>query len=247
MAEIAHSGFFHFAFFPGCARIAGSGIEVVFAGKSEEARVEANQPAVVLGDHRQEIVVPNFPSHASQGLKRVLMTADEGLEALAMGELDKEHAAVGFDQTEGVELSFVALVIERTKVAPIDLEALPRTRLHAHEGGRSGASNADLLQIVAQNRMTAGIASRLETLEDDLTWGAGILLEQFGNQRLERIELAGARTMDRHGHGSLQILFHRAGSQVEMTSDAAHRPMLAAGEPVNFIDLVHVQHGSAYK
>ena len=53
MTEIADAGFFHFAFFPGGARIAGSRIEVVLAGKSQEARVEANQTAVVLGDHRQ--------------------------------------------------------------------------------------------------------------------------------------------------------------------------------------------------
>ena len=44
------------------------------------------------------------------------------------------------------------------------------------------------------------------------------------------------------GHRSLEILFHRAGGQVEMASDPPHRPVLATGEPVNFVDLVNFQH-----
>jgi len=41
----------------------------------------------------------------------------------------------------------------------------------------------------------AGITGRLEALVDDRTWGAGILLEQFGDQALERVQLAGAGTV----------------------------------------------------
>lgn len=74
---------------------------------------------------------------------------------------------------------------------------------------------------------------------DDRTGGAGILLKQFGDQGLEGIQFAGAGTLNRQGHRSLEILFHRAGGQVEMTSNPPHRPMLAASEPVNFIDLVN--------
>jgi hypothetical protein len=32
-----------------------------------------------------------------------------------------------------------------------------------------------------------------------------------------------------------------------MAGDAAHRPMFAASEPVNFVDLVYVQHAFGYK
>jgi hypothetical protein len=83
----------------------------------------------------------------------------------------------------------------------------------------------------------------LEALEDDRTWGAGILLEQFGDQGLEGVQLAGAGAVGRQGHRGLEILFHRAGGQVEMASDLPHGPMLAASQAVNFIDLVHAQHG----
>jgi hypothetical protein len=93
---------------------------------------------------------------------------------------------------------------------------------------------------MAQDGVAAGITGRLQALENDGAWSAGILLEQFGDPGLERIQLAGAGTVDWQGHGGLEILFHGAGGQVEMASDSPHRPMLSASEPVNFIDLVSV-------
>jgi len=115
------------------------------------------------------------------------------------------------------------------------------------KGGWVGTSSSHLLQVVAQNGVAAGITGRLEALEENDARRAGILVEQFGDQGLERIELAGTRTADRQGHGGVEILFHGAGSEVERAGDATHRPMLAASEAVNFIDLVHAQHRSAYK
>jgi hypothetical protein len=87
----------------------------------------------------------------------------------------------------------------------------------------------------------------LQALEDDCTRGAGILLEQFSDQGLEGVQLARARTMDWHGHGSLQIPFYRAGGQVEMNGDAAHGPMFTGRKLVNLVDLINFQHGCAYK
>jgi hypothetical protein len=87
----------------------------------------------------------------------------------------------------------------------------------------------------------------LQALEDDGAWGVRVLLEQFADEGLEGIELAGARSADRRRYRSYEILFHGAGGQTELTGDAAHRPMLAAGETMNFVDLLKVQHGCGYK
>ena len=95
--------------------------------------------------------------------------------------------------------------------------------------------------------MTAGIARGLQALEDDGARGVRVLLEQFAHERLEGIELAGARTADGRRHGSREILFHGAGGQAELLGDAAYRPMLAAGETMNFVDLLKVQHACGYK
>jgi hypothetical protein len=75
----------------------------------------------------------------------------------------------------------------------------------------------------------------------------GVLLQEFGDERLEGIEFAGARTVDRGGHRSLEIFFDGAGGQVELAGDAAHRPMLAARKTMNFVDLVNLQHACGYK
>ena len=75
----------------------------------------------------------------------------------------------------------------------------------------------------------------------------GVLLEQICDQGLEGIELARTETADRRRHRSPEVLFHGAGGPMEMTGDAAHRPVLATGEPMDFVNLLRVQHGSGYK
>lgn len=50
------------------------------------------------------------------------MASDEGLEALAVGELDVEHPAVTLDQAECVELPLVAGMAQGAEVALVDFE-----------------------------------------------------------------------------------------------------------------------------
>jgi len=134
LAEIADAPAFDLAFFPARRRVAGSGKKATLAGEAQEARIKADQSSNMLGDDGQKIVVPTFASDAAQGLKSMEVAPDESLEALAMGKLDVEHAAVTIDQTESVELPLVAGIVQGTEVAPVDLEALSGTGLHPHEG-----------------------------------------------------------------------------------------------------------------
>jgi len=175
------------------------------------------------------------------------MTADKGLEVLAVRKLHVEHPTVSFNQGEGVELAQITLVIERAKVTPVDLKALARGRLHAHEATRWGRGHAHLLQILAQDGGAARVARRLQALEDDATGGAGVLLQQLGKERLEGIKLAGAGPVNGQGHGRVEILLDGARVHVELASDAAYRPMLAHCQPVNFVDRVRLQHGCGYR
>ena len=229
------------------AGITGTRVKVVFAGEGEEARLEAHQTAIVFGDGGQQIVVPTFTGHSAQGLKGVLVATREGFKTLAVGELDIEHAAVGLDQAEGVELALIALIVERVKVAPVDLEALAGRGFHAHEGTRGRAGGTHAPQVAVQDGVPAGITGRAQALQDDDSRGVRVLFQQFGDERLESIELAGARTMHRQGHGCRQILFNRARGQVELAGDAARRPMLAARETMNFVDLITLEHACGYK
>ncbi len=112
--------------------MASSWQETVFASEGQKAGMEPHQVAVVLGDSRCQIVIPEFPCASTQGLESVEVTAHEALETLTVRELHKQFAAVAFHQTEGIELARVALVEKCTEVTPVDFEALSGRGFHAH-------------------------------------------------------------------------------------------------------------------
>ena len=70
-----------FAFLPSAGGIAGTRVEVVFAGKSEKAWLKPDQPAVMPGDSRSQIIVPDFPADTAEDLKSVNVAAGKSLEA----------------------------------------------------------------------------------------------------------------------------------------------------------------------
>src|SRR5205814_5616064 len=105
-------GTLNYSLFPTCRHIAGSRIKAVFAGEGEKARKETNQPAIVLGDSGRQIVISNLACHTTERGKGMHVAADEGLESLAVGELQVEYAAVRFDQGECIELALVSGIIE---------------------------------------------------------------------------------------------------------------------------------------
>ena len=62
----------------------GARNEAAFAREGEEARIEADQVAIVFGDSSSQIVEPDLTAGAGEELKSVDVTAGESLESLAM-------------------------------------------------------------------------------------------------------------------------------------------------------------------
>lgn len=88
----------------------------------------------------------------------MLVTANESFKALTMSELQIEHTAVGFHQSEGVQFALIAGIIQRAEVPPIDFKTLTGRGLHANEGATRLGFGANLFQIVAQDRVAAAVA-----------------------------------------------------------------------------------------
>ena len=55
--------------------------EVVFAGEAKEARMKADDPAVMFGHGGSEVVIGDLTRDASQFGERMNLTANEGPEA----------------------------------------------------------------------------------------------------------------------------------------------------------------------
>jgi hypothetical protein len=164
---LAHisDGAFDFTFLPGCGNMAGARDEIILAGEGEEARVEPHQVAFMFGNCRGEIIKPQFACAAAQDLEGMHMAAHEGLETLAMRELQVHLAAVAFHQAEGVQLARRPVVAQGAEVSPIDVEAFARGWLHAHVSPAQHIVLTHGLQIVFEDRDAAVIAKRLQTLE----------------------------------------------------------------------------------
>src|SRR5260370_14003035 len=112
----------------------------------------------MLGDGGRQVVIPDLTRNAVQHLKGVNVTTNEGLEALAVGELQILHPAVRVNESEGVELPLVALVVERVEVTPVSFEAFARLGLHAHEGSLRLQLRTHFLHVLAQTSATTGEA-----------------------------------------------------------------------------------------
>src|ERR1700678_2296968 len=85
LAHVA-DGSFHFALLPSRRHVTGTRDEIAFTRESEEARIEADQVAIVFGDGRSEIVEPDLTAGAGEELKSVDVTAGKSLEGLAVRE-----------------------------------------------------------------------------------------------------------------------------------------------------------------
>jgi len=101
------------------------------------------------------------------------------------------------------------------------------------------------VQVIFQDAQTTVEAERTETLRDHHGTRLGILLQQFGDGGFERIQFAGALPMSRAACRRDQILGDGSTSQVKMTGDLAHRPVLGPVQAMNRVDLFRGQHDSA--
>ena len=247
LAEIADAPALDLAFFPARGRVAGAREKATFAGEGQEPRIKSNQSADVLGNDGQEIVIPAFAGNSAQSLKSMEVATDESLEALTMGELDVEHPAVSLDQTEGTKVALVASVVQGSEMAPVDLEALRGAGFHAHEGAGRMCGAPQLADVISQNGDSTLVPERSQALQDDHGAGGRVLLQQVGDGRLERINLAGSLTVSGSLHRRLDVPPQSFSRQVQMASDLARRPMLAVEQAVNFVNAVGIQHGSVVR
>jgi hypothetical protein len=100
LADVSDAAAFHFSFFPAAGRIAGPRVKVVFAGEGQEARIEAHQAAIMFGDGGGQIVIGDLSATPPKLRESVNVTTDEGLETLAVSELQIQHPAVPIDQAK---------------------------------------------------------------------------------------------------------------------------------------------------
>ncbi len=173
----------------------------------------------MFGNGGRQIIEPQLAVDATHETECVDMTAHERLEALAVGELQIQLAAVTFHQTEGVEFSRMPLIGKRVEVSPVDLEAFSRSRLHAHVGARGTGLCTHPVQVLFQNAQTTAEAERPESLCDHRGTDMRILLKELGDGGLEGIQLTRALT----GSGGLRrcddVFGDGSAPDVQMTGD----------------------------
>jgi hypothetical protein len=222
--------------------MAGAGNEPVLASKAQKAWIKPHQVALVLGNRRSQVVVPELACDAGHRLKGVHVATHESFKALAVSKLQVHLAAVALDETEGVKLPRGPVVNQCAEVSPVDVEALAGGRLHPYVSTTRRRTLPDRAQVIFDNRDTAGIAERLQALHDHGCICGGILLQQFRNGRFERIEYAGALAVRFRRRRHIEIPGNRAPSDMQMAGDLAYRPLLDPVQAVHSADLIRRKH-----
>jgi len=216
--------------------------EVVFTGKAEEARMKADDPAVMFGNGGGKVVISDLTRNATELGEGMSVTANEGFEALAMSEFDVHHPAVRIDQGEGIQLTRIARVIERAEVAPVDLEPFPGHRLHAHESAARSQLRPHLADILLEDARTAAITEWPQALFDDSSTDLRVLIQPFGDVAFEGIEFARTAAERRSLRGRFEVFADCAPAHFEMALDSADGPALGPVKPVQVVDLFGVEH-----
>jgi hypothetical protein len=236
------NGTLDLSFFPTGRYVTGFRIETLFASECEESREKTDETSIVFGDSGRQIVVGDLAGNAAHRRERMHMTPDEGFETLAVSELQIQHAAVRFDQGEGIELALVALIIESAEVPPIYFEALTWRRLHPQKGAGGLHLWTNRVDVRAQDTVAAAIAQRAQTLLDHRGRGGGIFFQPLRDGGFESIELAIALPLSRRLRWRIEILLDCPPAHAQVALDLADRPPLGPVEAMQVIDLIGGEH-----
>ena len=101
---------------------------------------------------------------------------------LAVGKLDIQHTAVGFQHCQGIELSVRVPVRQRTKMTPVDLHLLPRIRLKTDICLAFLLRATHLSQQIPNDGNLSGKAFITKTLKHHGGFYLWVLMEPLVNQ-----------------------------------------------------------------
>jgi len=178
LAEVIDA-FFDFSLFLGRPDVAGVGNDLEDPQKIQEGVIETDDAAAAFRDGGHHIVEQELfrgSVKVPEGVEQSLM---EGLLFLGMGKLDIKHAAVAFDDSQGVKLSDGFPISQAAKVPPVDLNLLSRGGFEANEClPVSAPFPAFLLEIRPEDSDPAGESLFPEPLENHRGFDIGELLQE---------------------------------------------------------------------
>lgn len=166
----------------------------------------------------------------------------QGFLPLGVCELEVEHAAVGLDHGQAVEFAHSVAIGKRTKVSPIDLDLLTRSRLEAYEGPSLLCVGTYGAQVVLEDGVAAVKAEREKSLANHFRAGPGVHFEQAGYFSLERIQFALPLEGGFPANGHSEILCHAIAADGEFFGNPSDGLSFIA-EPVDFKYGSLIDHG----
>jgi hypothetical protein len=111
-------------------------------------------------------------------------------------------------------------------VTPIHVQPFAWRRLDADVGAPGDGALAQCTQIILDDGEAPVVSMELQTLSDHRSIRVRVLLQQFGDDRFEWIELAGAIPASGLRGRRIQILGDRATADAHLPRDLTRRPLL---------------------
>ena len=109
---------------------------------------------------------------------------------------------------------------------------------------RLGCGCGRTVNVFTQDGVAAIVAEGPQALLDDGRASPGVLLQQFGNGRLEEIQFTDAGPRRRCLRRRFQILLDSVPTHAQMLFDLANGPALHPIQVMQIVDLIGGEHGS---
>ena len=208
-------------------RCDGARLEAVVGGELEQRGMEPDGVATAFEHDAAHVVVEHGPGRAPECGERLDVAADEVGERGAEVEAHEGISGVAQHQDERHQGAFGAPDGELAEVRPVDLALLARKGAKA-QIRFTGPARAQLRDAVTEVVGAAGVAPRLDHVEQPRGGQGGEALQRLGDERPVGVELRGpspALTLALHA-GLAQHPLDGVVVDAELRGDGAHPPVL---------------------
>jgi hypothetical protein len=207
--------FFHFTFFLGLMRVAGSGGDPQGPEEGKEGLVVTDEWSVAFEYRSEHIIGDQLSWRPAKETEGVDQAAVQGLLVLGMGELEVKQATIPQKDGKTGELTRGIAVGETAEMAPVNLGLFPWCGLKAKE--RPSLLRPDIVDVGSEYAAATGIAFLGKPLPDNRSRDVGMGFKHLPDLFPKRIKQTWSYDLFPFGIGIVEVFGNGCPVKGELT------------------------------